>query len=56
MRKLSSLFGLLVLGWTLGMLPVAGCEEGPVEEAGEQVDDAADNVADGVEDAVDELD
>ncbi len=56
MRKICWLFCLVVLGWGLGAMPIVGCEEGPAENAGEQLDDAADNIADGVEDTVDKLD
>ncbi len=42
---------LLGLGTTAGL---SACDEGPMEEAGEEVDDAADLVADEAEDAADE--
>lgn len=40
---------------SVSMLALTACEEGPAEEAGEQIDDAADDVSDGLEDAADEV-
>lgn len=40
----------------LGVFAVPGCEdEGPFEEAGEEIDDAGDDIDDAVEDAGDEI-
>lgn len=30
-------------------LPIVGCEEGPLEDAGEEVDDAVDDAADEID-------
>jgi hypothetical protein len=30
-------------------MPIVGCEEGPLEEAGEEVDDAIDDVGDRID-------
>ena len=44
---------LFVFIATLGLV---GCEEGPAEQAGEQIDQAADEVGDAVENAGDKVD
>ena len=36
-------------------LVLTGCDEGPMEEAGEKIDDAADDVKDAAEDAADDV-
>jgi hypothetical protein len=45
------------LVWAAVLIPLAGglaaCEEGPAEQAGEEVDDAADEAGDAVDDATD---
>lgn len=52
-RPLTLLFLLLALG--LGGAVLVGCEEqGPAEEAGEQIDDAVDDAGDAVNDAADD--
>ncbi|MCP1675988.1 hypothetical protein J2T57_003143 [Natronocella acetinitrilica] len=48
-----SLALLLLLG--SGTMGLAACDDqGPAEEAGEQIDDAAEDAADSVDDAVDD--
>ena len=37
---------LLTLGLALGTVTLSGCDEGPLEEAGEEVDDAIDDAGD----------
>lgn len=37
------------------LLALPACEEGPAEDAGEQVDDAVDDAADAVDDAADDV-
>ncbi len=32
-----------------GIAPITGCEEGPLEEAGEEIDDAVDDARDAVD-------
>lgn len=51
MRKiLARTAELLMLGTILATgATLAGCEEGPVEEAGEEIDDALDNTGDAFE-------
>ena len=44
-----------VLGLLVGAVSMAaGCEEGPLERAGERADEAAEDAAETVEDAADE--
>lgn len=54
-RILSTLFALLfALG---GSAMLTGCEDqGPLEEAGEEIDDAVDDAGDAIEDAGDDID
>lgn len=50
--KLSEIFGAaLLMGVLLVALP--GCEQGPMEEAGEEVDDAVEDTGDAIDDATD---
>lgn len=35
------------------LIAVPGCEQGPLEEAGEEIDDAVDDAGDAIEDATD---
>lgn len=53
-RKLRALLmaALLGIAATAGL---TGCDEGPIEEAGEEVDDAVDEAQDAAEDAGDEI-
>jgi hypothetical protein len=44
---------LLWLALAGAMVPITACEEGPLEEAGEEIDDAVDDAADEVEDRLD---
>lgn len=56
LEKLSTL--LIVLAFAFGGLSLAtmsGCEDGPLEEAGESIDDAVDDAGDKLEDAGDEI-
>ncbi|MCC5859537.1 MAG: hypothetical protein JJT90_15370 [Ectothiorhodospiraceae bacterium] len=47
---------LLALLMGSGAISLAGCDDqGPAEEAGEQIDDAFEDAADSLEDAADEL-
>lgn len=47
---------LLVLSMLFGSFGLAGCDnDGPMEDAGEQMDDAADDVEDGMDDLGDEV-
>lgn len=47
------LMGMIAL--VFSTLLLVGCEEGPMEEAGETVDNAVENAADAVEDAGDKV-
>jgi hypothetical protein len=46
---------LLVLSMLFGSFGLAGCDDGPMENAGEEMDDAADDVEDGMDDLGDEV-
>jgi len=47
---------LLALSFSASVLfALPACEEGPAEDAGEQVDDAVDDAADAVDDAADDV-
>lgn len=50
--KLSQTITAALLASTL-MLTLSACDEGPMEEAGENVDDAVEDSGDAVEDATD---
>ena len=51
MKKQTLLIALL----TSFLFFLAGCDEGPAENAGEKIDDVADDIADGLEDAGNEI-
>lgn len=54
MRTLTQMMLLATLG--LGVLTLQSCErEGPMEEAGEEIDRAARNAADSIEDACEDV-
>lgn len=51
-----TLFAALITLCCAGFVTLVGCEEeGPLEEAGEQMDDAMDEAGDAIEDAGDEV-
>jgi hypothetical protein len=50
MKTLAAL--LLALGLSLGL---TACDEGPLEEAGEEVDEAFEDAGDGIDDAADSI-
>lgn len=53
-NKLFNIFCALLLALSVGML--AGCEqEGPAEEAGEEIDEAVEEAGDEMEEAGDEM-
>lgn len=49
-RKAAELALLAMLGGTAG-IALTGCEEGVMEETGEEIDDAVDDVGDRIDDA-----
>ena len=51
-RKAAELVLIAMFGGTAG-LALTGCEEGPMEDAGEEIDDAVDDVGDSIDDATD---
>lgn len=44
---------MLALMMALGSVTLAGCGQGPMEEAGENIDEAVEDTGDAVEDAAD---
>lgn len=56
MWKLRHALLILLLGLALGTLGLTACDDqGPAEEAGEEIDDTADDVGDEFDDAGDEM-
>lgn len=51
--KGKTMMGLLALSLTLGL---AACNEGPFEEAGENLDEAVDDTGDALDDLGDDID
>ena len=46
----------LILGLVLASTTLVGCDDqGPAEEAGEEIDDAADDAGDAMDDAADDM-
>jgi len=48
MARMKAIVWLLLAGAALPPL-LAGCEEGPLEEAGEEIDDAVDDAGDAID-------
>jgi predicted small secreted protein len=44
---------MLALMMALGSVTLAGCDQGPAEEAGEEIDEAVEETGDAVEEATD---
>ena len=54
MTKFQTVTGTALVSGLL-IVALAGCEQGPAEKAGENVDDAAENVGEALEDAGDSI-
>jgi hypothetical protein len=54
--KLASMFLILAFGTVgaAGLTIATGCEEGALEDAGEEIEDAGEEIGDEIDDAVDD--
>lgn len=54
MMTMKTLMAILISG--IALLGVQACDEGPLEEAGENIDEGFEDAGDAIDDAADEVD